>query len=135
MAEPKTKENDASVEDFLNNLTDEKVRADSKKIVGLMEKASGAKPKMWGDAIVGFGKRTVKYSTGREADWLKVGFSPRKANLTLYLNIGDGWDENLLSKLGKHKVGMGCLYIKRLSDVDENVLEKLIEKSVENIKS
>jgi hypothetical protein len=72
----------------------------------------------------------VKYSTGRELDWLKIGFSPRKQNLTLYLSTGGGWNEDLLSKLGKHKTGMGCLYIKRLSDVDENVLEKLIQGSV-----
>lgn len=134
MAEPKTKENDASVDDFLNGVTDEKVRADCFKIAGLMENATGAKPKMWGEAIVGFGHRTVKYANGKEAVWLEVGFSPRKANLTLYLNIGDGWNEDLLAKLGKHKTGMGCLYFKRLSDIDEKVLEKLIENSVENIR-
>lgn len=134
MAEIKTKENDASVDDFLNSIADEKVRADCRKIAGLMGKATGAKPKMWGDAIVGFGKRTAKYSTGREVDWLEVGFSPRKANLTLYLNMGEGWDDELMPQLGKHKTGMGCLYFKRLSDVDEKVLEKLIVKSVKNIR-
>lgn len=120
--------------DFLNDISDEKVRQDCQKIAGLMQKATGAKPKMWGDSIVGFGSRTCKYSTGREVDWLEIGFAPRKANLTLYLNIGEGWDEQLLSRLGKHKLGMGCLYFKRLSDVDEKVLEKLIEDSVENIR-
>jgi hypothetical protein len=130
MAEIKTKENDASVEDFLNNIADEKVRADCLKIADLMSKATNAEPRMWGDSIVGFGKQTAKYSTGREVDWLKIGFSPRKQNLTLYLTMGGGWNEELLSKLGKHKTGMGCLYIKRLSDVDENVLEKLIQGSV-----
>lgn len=135
MAELKTKENEASVEDFLNGVEDEQKRADCWKIADLMKKATGAEPKMWGDSIVGFGKRTVKYSTGRELDWLVIGFSPRKQNLTLYLSIGGGWNENLLSKLGKHKTGMGCLYFKRLSDVDENVLTEMINRSAENQKS
>lgn len=134
MAELKTKENEANVKDFLNNISDENVRQDCLKIVDLMSKATKSEPKMWGDSIVGFGKRTQKYSTGREVDWLKIGFSPRKQNITLYLNIGDGWNEDLLSTLGKHKTGMGCLYIKRLSDVDENVLEKLIVESAEKAK-
>lgn len=132
MAENKTKETNESVKDFLNKIADEKVRADSKKIAGMMEKATGVKPKMWGDAIVGFGKQTLKYASGRDVEWMLVGVSPRKANITLYLNQGQGWDENLLSQLGRHKAGMGCLYIKRLSDVDEKVLEKLIEKSVKD---
>lgn len=132
-AEIKTKENEASVEDFFNTVADENVRADCRKISAMMEKATGAKPKMWGAAIIGFGNRHIKSASGREVDWLEVGFSPRKANLSLYLNTDGGWDENLLSKLGKHKVGMGCLYVKRLSDVDEKVLNKLIEKSVANI--
>jgi hypothetical protein len=130
MAEIKTKENDASVEDFLNKVADENVRADCLKIVDLMKQATKAEPKMWGDSIVGFGKRTMKYSTGRELDWLIIGFSPRKQNLTLYLNIGEGWNQDLLSKLGKHKTGMGCLYFKRLSDVDGKILKKLIDVSV-----
>jgi len=133
-AEIKTKKTDASVDDFLDNIADEKVRDDSRKIAAMMEKATGAKPKMWGAAIVGFGERHLKYASGRDLDWMEVGFAPRKANLTLYLNIGEGWDEDLLSQLGKHKVGMGCLYFKRLSDVNEEILEKLIEKSVENIR-
>ena len=83
---------------------------------------------------VGRGNRHLKSDAGREVEWLEIGFAPRKANVTFYQNIGEGWDEDLLSKLGKHKLGMGCLFIKRLSDVDEKVLEKLIEKSVENIR-
>ncbi len=134
MAELKTKETAASVKDFFSEIADEKVRQDCEKISALMEKATGAKPKMWGASIVGFGNRHLKSAAGREVDWLEIGFSPRKQNLTLYLNIGEGWDEDLLSKLGKHKLGMGCLYFKRLSDVDETVLEKLIENSVENIR-
>lgn len=130
MAELKTKENEASVEDFLNKIEDEQKRNDSRKITELMRKATGAEPKMWGDAIVGFGKRSMQYASGRELDWLIIGFSPRKQNLTLYLSTGEAWNEDLLSKLGKHKTGMGCLYVKRLSDVDENVLKELIEQSV-----
>jgi hypothetical protein len=129
MAELKTKENDASVEDFLNGIADENIRADCWKIADLMKKATDSDPKMWGASIVGFGSRSVKYSTGREVDWMKIGFSPRKQNITLYLSIGAGWAENLLSKLGKYKTGKGCLYFKRLSDVDENVLTEMIDRS------
>lgn len=129
-AELKTKETEASVEDFLDSVKDETVRDDSRKIIGLMWKATNAGPKMWGTNIIGFGSRHLKYESGRELDWMKIGFSPRKANLTLYLNLGDGGNEDLLATLGKHKTGKGCLYIKRLSDVDENVLQKLINESV-----
>lgn len=131
MAELKTKETDANVEEFLNAISDETQREDSKKVSAMMENATSAKPKMYGANIVGFGAHIVKYASGREQEWMNVGFSPRKANLTLYLTYDENWDEDLLSKLGKHKLGKGCLYIKRLSDVDENVLRKLIEKSVE----
>lgn len=130
-AEIKTKENEGNVEDFLNGLTDGNAREDCKKISAMMEKATGAPPKMWGASIVGFGNRCVRSESGREVDWMEIGFAPRKANITLYPNIGAGWDERLLSKLGKHKLGKGCLYIKRLTDVDEKVLNELIEKSVE----
>jgi hypothetical protein len=130
-SELKTKENEASVEDFINGVVGENVRADCRRIVGLMSGATGAPPNMWGANIVGFGSRKMKYASGRELDWLIVGFSPRKANLTLYLGTGEAWNDALLSRLGKHKTGMGCLYVKRLADVDENVLKKLIEESVE----
>lgn len=133
-AELKTKKTEASVEVFFDGIADETVRDDSRKIAELMQKATSAKPKMWGANIIGFGERLLKYESGRELDWMEIGFSPRKANLTLYLNLGDEWDANLLADLGKHKLGKGCLYFKRLSDVNEEVLEKLIEKSVENIR-
>ena len=133
-SELKTKENDGSVEDFLNTVEKESVRDDCRKIADLMSKATGAKPKMWGANIIGFGSRTMKYASGRELDWMIVGFSPRKANITLYLSSGEKWNEELLSKLGKHKTGMGCLYFKRLSDVDEKVLEELINESAERNK-
>jgi len=134
MAGPKTKETNANVATFLNDIADEKIREDCQKIAGLMRNATGEKPKMWGASIVGFGNRHLKSESGREVDWLEIGFSPRKQNLTLYLNVGEGWDEDLLSQLGKHKLGKGCLYFKRLSDVDETILEKLIEQTVENIR-
>jgi len=129
-SELKTKQTEASVEDFLNGVENEAVRADCRRIVELMSDATGEPPKMWGANIIGFGSRTMKYASGRELDWLITGFSPRKANITLYLSTGEAWNDALLSKLGKHKTGMGCLYFKRLSDVDESVLKKLIDESV-----
>jgi len=133
-AELKTKRTEQSVDSFLSSIAEESVREDSKKIASLMAAATGAPPKMWGANIVGFGEKLLKYESGRELDWLEIGFSPRKANLTLYLNAVGDWNENLLSKLGKHKLGKGCLYIKRLSDVNEDVLAELIAGSVENIR-
>jgi hypothetical protein len=129
-SELKTKQTEASVEDFLNGVENEAVRADCRRIVELMAEATGEPPKMWGANIIGFGSRAMKYASGRELDWLITGFSPRKANITLYLSTGEAWNDALLSKLGKHKTGMGCLYFKRLSDVDESVLKKLIDESV-----
>ncbi len=82
-----------------------------------------------GASIVGFGTRHLKYESGRELDWMKIGFSPRKQNLTLYLSLGKDWDENQMSKLGKYKTGKGCLYIKRLSEIDLEILEEMINKS------
>ncbi len=133
-AELKTKKTEVDVEDFLDTVEEEIVRDDCRKIIKIMSKATNDEPKMWGTNIIGFGGRTLKYSTGRELDWMEIGFSPRKANLTLYLNLGEGCDEDLLAKLGKHKIGKGCLYFKRLSDIDEKVLVQLIGNSVENIR-
>ncbi len=137
MAEIKTKPTAASVEDFLNSIEDEHKRKDSFVVLEMMKEASGEEPKMWGGSIIGFGN--VKYkspATGREVDWLRVGFSPRKANLSLYISIGvkdtGGIKEHAaaLEKLGKHKTGVGCLYINKLADVDLNVLKGLIEATV-----
>ncbi len=133
-AELKTKQTDASVEEFFDAVADKNVREDCRKIAEMMEKATGAKPKMWGRDIVGFGDLHLKYESGRELDWMEIGFAPRKANLTLYLTNGGIMDAELLSKLGKHKLGKGCLYFKSLSDVNKEVLEKIIKKSVENIR-
>ena len=133
-AENKTKENDASVEVFLNAIEDETVRNDCKVISKMMSKATNAEPKMWGASIVGFGLRHIKSAAGREVDWLIIGFSPRKANISLYMSLGTGWNNDLLAKLGKHKTGLGCLYVKKLSDVDVEVLEEMINNSAKKEK-
>lgn len=123
----KTTQNDASVDAFLGKLTDAQQLEDSRTIINMMEKATGEAPKMWGTAIIGFGNKRYKSpATGREVDWMKIGFSPRKANLSLYLISGLKTHEANLVKLGKHKTSVGCLYIKRLADVDTKVLEKMI---------
>jgi Domain of unknown function (DU1801) len=133
-AELKTKETEANVDDFIESIESETVRDDCCKLIELMKKATDAEPKMWGANIVGFGYRRLKYASGRELDWMQIAFSPRKANITLYLNLGEGWDTNLLSNLGKHKTGKGCLYVKSLKDVNLEVLDELIKKSAENAK-
>ena len=133
-AELKTKKNEASVEDFINQIEDETVREDCRKIAEMMQKATKAEPKMWGANIVGFGTYNYKYASGREGEWMEVGFSPRKANLTLYIMSGFTEYDELLAKLGKYKTGKSCLYIKDLNDVDEKVLKQLIENSVENVR-
>ena len=127
VAQIKTKETEASVEDFINAIADEQKRKDSHTLVKLMKKATKAEPKMWGTAIIGFGNKRYKSPTsGREVDWFNMGFSPRKANLTLYL-VGDiKAHAAALKKLGKHKTSVGCLYINKLEDVDMKVLEEMI---------
>jgi uncharacterized protein DUF1801 len=133
MAELKTKRNDSSVDDFLNAIKDEQVREDCRAIADIMQKATKAKPQMWGSAIVGFGSRRYKYASGREMDWMLIAFSPRKQNITLYISSGfEGYDE-LMAQLGKHSCGKGCLYIKRLSDVHLPTLKKLINGSVKHM--
>jgi hypothetical protein len=129
LAEIKTKQNSASVEDFINSIADEQKRKDSFIILKLMEKAMKEKPKMWGSSMIGYGNVRYKSpATGREVDWFKIGFSPRKANLSLHL-IDLQRHAEALKKLGKHKTGSGCLYINKLEDVDIKVLEKMIDAS------
>lgn len=134
MTELKTQKNDASVTEFLNGV-DEKRRADCFALVELMEEVTGAPAQMWGAAIVGFGSYHYKYASGQEGDWMLVGFSPRKQNLTLYIMSGFEEYDGLLAKLGKHSTGKSCLYIKRLSDVDADVLRRLVEASVQHMKA
>lgn len=128
MAELKTKKTNADVKAFLGGIANEQQREDATKVMKLMQKITGDKPAMWGPSIVGFGHYRYVYDSGRENDWFQVGFSPRKAALTLY-GMG-GWEEELLDKLGKHKTGKGCLYIKKLEEVDLSVLEQLIRRSM-----
>ena len=125
-AEPKTRETDASVEDFLNSVENKERREDAFRLLEMYARLTGEKPKMWGPAIVGFGKTIIKYPDGRELDWPAAAFSPRKQNLTLYVITGTDKQKKLFEKLGKHSTSVSCLYIKRLSDVDLKVLEKVI---------
>lgn len=129
-AELKTKPTVISVAAFIDAVADEKQRADANKIAATMERLSGHKPKMWGPSIIGFGSYHYKYDSGREGDMCRIGFSPRKGNTVLYLVDGFEGQLALLEKLGKHKTGKSCLYIKRLSDVDEAVLEQLVVESL-----
>jgi Domain of unknown function (DU1801) len=131
LAEIKTKQNAASVEDFINSVGDEQKRKDSFAILEMMKKATGEEPKMWGSSIIGFGTKRYKSPTsGREVDWLIIGFSPRKANLSLYLSMDINQHADVLKKLGKHKTGVGCLYINKLEDIDEKILKGLIDSSL-----
>jgi hypothetical protein len=126
MAEIKTKETDSSVEKFINSVTEEAKRNDSFVLLKLMQKISKEQPKMWGSSLIGFGKLRYKSPTsGREVEWFKIGFSPRKANISLYfMNLAI--HESSLKKLGKHKAGAGCIYINKLEDIDTKILEKMI---------
>ena len=134
MAELKTKVTEQSVEDYLGKISDENVRNDCAALIKLMKKATGFPPKMWGTAIVGFGQYHYKYDSGREGDMCMIGFSPRKQNLTLYVKAGFPGQDDLVKKLGKHKAGKGCLYVKKLEDIDTDVLESLIKRSVDFLK-
>ncbi len=130
MAENKTKPTTISVPAFLDACADEVRRADAKALAKLMQKVTGNKPSMWGPSIVGFGSHHYIYESGREGDMPIVGFSPRKAANVLYGTIGFAGADALLAKLGKYTTGKGCLYIKKLADVDVKVLETLIKKAV-----
>ncbi|WP_316736476.1 DUF1801 domain-containing protein [Pedobacter aquatilis] len=133
VAEIKTKENDLNVDDFINGLATEQKREDSRKLIDIMQQASGEEPKMWGSKIIGFGKKRYKSpSTNREVDWFKIGFSPRKTDFSLNLVLSLKEYENKLNQLGKHKSGVGCLYINKLADVDENILRELITAALED---
>jgi hypothetical protein len=126
MAENKTKANNLSVPEFLDGIADEARRADARALIKLMQGATGEKPKMWGGSIVGFGSYHYTYDSGREGDMPVVGFSPRKAATVIYGLRADGDADSMLAKLGKHTTGKGCVYVKRLSDVDQEVLRKMV---------
>ncbi|HYF97267.1 MAG TPA: DUF1801 domain-containing protein [Patescibacteria group bacterium] len=131
----KTTVNDASAEDFINSVEDETKKNDSFALLKMFGKITGEKPKMWGTSIIGFGQYHYKSERSKqEGDWPLIGFSPRKQNLTLYVMPGFDDYTEFLNKLGKHKTSKGCLYINRLSDVDQAVLEKLIAESYKDMK-
>jgi hypothetical protein len=130
MAELKTTKTAQSVDEFLKKIADAAKQKDAFAIMGLMEKATKSKAKMWGSAIIGFGDRRLKYESGRELDWFVMGFSPRKQNFALYIFGTVEKQQALLKKLGKHKTGKGCLYINKLEDVDMAVLKEIINKGL-----
>lgn len=134
MAELKTKLNKASVEKFLDGVKDEKKREDCFKVLDLMKKITKEEPKMWGTSIIGFGSYHYKYESGHEGDMCIAGFSPRKQALTIYIVPDLLKYQNLMSKLGKYKTGLSCLYIKKLEDVDTKVLKELISESFKYMK-
>lgn len=136
MAKLKTTLNDANVEDFLNKVDDEVKKQDSFTLLKLFSQITGEKPKMWGSSIIGFGQYHYKSERSKqEGDWMLTGFSPRKQNLTLYIMPGFADYQGLLSKLGKHKTSVSCLYIGKLADVDLSILENLIRKSFTDMKA
>lgn len=134
MAELKTKKTNKSVSQFIKAIDDPERRKDCEALAKLMKKITGAEPKMWGTAIVGFGDYRYKYASGREGDWFPIGFSPRKAALTIYAMCAFAQNPDLMKKLGKYKMGKGCLYIKRLADIDQEVLAKLLKESIARLK-
>jgi len=134
MAKNKTTETEGSVADFINAVADEKKRADSFKIIDIFESETGFEPKMWGPSIVGFGSYHYVYESGHEGDAPITGFSPRKEAIVFYLAAYEGRDE-ALKKFGKHKTGKGCIYVKKLEDIEVPVLKQMIKKSVKHTKS
>ncbi|HEX5797283.1 MAG TPA: DUF1801 domain-containing protein [Candidatus Saccharimonadales bacterium] len=127
--EPKTKKNDGDVEKFLDSVADEQRRKDARAVTKMMAEITGEPPVMWGTSIIGFGVYHYKYASGREGDWPRMGLSPRKQSLTLYLMDGFSGYDKLLGNLGKHKTGKACLYINKLEDIDLDVLKEIIRKS------
>lgn len=135
MATLKTQPNQQSVQKFLRQIEDPHQQKDAERILQLMEEISGEAPRMWGDNMIGFGSYHYRYASGREGDWFLTGFSPRKKQFSLYIMAGFEQYEALLQKLGKYKTGKSCLYIKKLSDVDEAILRELIRASLDYMKS
>lgn len=134
MAELKTKKNNASVSAFIKGIEDPAQRADCRKISAMMKKATGSRPKMWGTSIVGFGSYSYTNTAGKNFEWMLTGFSPRKQATSVYIMPGFKKFDALMKKLGRYKTGKSCLYVKRLEDVDERVLEQLIAESVKQMR-
>jgi hypothetical protein len=135
VAENKTRKTGQNVTEFLGTLVDETQRKDAKALAAMMKKAVGKPGRMWGSGMVGFGEYHYKYASGREGDIFELGFAPRKGEITLYVYLPDARREALLSGLGRHRSGKGCIYIKRLADVDHDALERLFAESVATTKS
>ena len=130
MAENKTKPTRASVDDYIASIVDEARRADCRQLVRMMSRVTGEPPRMWGPSIVGFGTYHYRYESGREGDFFLTGFSSRKTDLSLYVMAGFVSFPALMAKLGRHRTGKSCLYVRRLADVDLEVLEELVRRSV-----
>lgn len=133
MAELKTKPTDRNVFEVLERIEDETKRRDALTLVDLMREATGAEPRLWGEAMVGFGTYHYHYASGREGDWPPLAFAARKQNLTLYFCTGLEAHADLLGQLGRHSTGKGCLYIKKLADVDLDILRALLRRSLEGV--
>ncbi len=135
MSDAKTRPTDQDVGEFLDAIADARQRADCQALCALMREETGAEPQMWGANIVGFGTYHYRYASGRTGDWPLAGFSPRKQNTTLYLSAGFDQHGDLLGQLGKHSTGKACLYIKRLSDIDQAVLRELVRRAVAELRA
>ena len=136
MAKTKTTDTGASVEEFINSFANtEQKRVDSHELIKIMQRITGFKPRMWGPSIIGFGSYHYKYESGHEGDAPMIGFSPRKAEFSLYAFTGAEEHQYLLKNLGKFKTGKACIYFKKLSDLDQNELEKLIKESIKYLKA
>lgn len=134
MGELKTKKNEQSVMEFLQAVEHPKRREDGLRLLEIMKEESSLEPSMWGSSIIGFGSYHYKYASGQEGDWMRIGFSPRKVSLSLYLMMGVEKHTDMLNRLGKHKHGKGCLYINKLEDVDEKVLREMIRAALAEVK-
>ncbi|MDX1433346.1 MAG: DUF1801 domain-containing protein [Gammaproteobacteria bacterium] len=134
MSTPKTRPTNASVSAFLGSLEDADKRRDARRLLALMREETGERAKMWGESIVGFGSYHYRYASGREGDWPITGFSPRKQNFAIYIMPGFTKYAALMARLGKFKTGKSCLYVKRLEDVSENVLRRLVRRSVADMR-
>jgi hypothetical protein len=135
VAELKTQPTGEDVEAFLAAIPDERRRADARAVRDLLARVTGEPAVMWGKAIVGFGQQHLRYDSGRELDWMVIGFSPRKASTTIYLSDGFDAYTDLLGRLGQHTTGVACLHVKRLADVDPAVLEELLTRSVAHVRT
>ena len=134
MAANITQQNDGSVEDFLDSVQPDAKQADARVIKAMLEEVTGDRAMMWGDGIVGFGSKDLKYESGRELAWFDIGFAPRKQNLVIYLTDGFDQHREILSELGRHTTSVSCLYVKRLGDIDLRVLEQLVRASINHVR-